>query len=269
MPRRRRRLVGLVPRLMAGVSAWVRRIAAHPQLLLVVGIVGVVFAGSWGYAQRADAFRIAHVSLPAQSSLKLREPLVGRNLWELDLHALAVELERQQPWLKEVRVVRELPDTLRIDPIPRTPVAQIRIDRWYLVDREGFILPGGDSESAGTLVRLAGFERSGVALKVGKANGDERMKLALRVLDILRRSPATVAKRVTEVNVADPQQIRFIMGSGWTTGGIEIRCGSETELEVNLKRLQAVLRVIAKQSLAVQSIDVRFREPVVVPQPSA
>ena len=266
MSKRRRRLVGLVPRLMAGVAAWVRWMVTHPQLPLAVGILGAAFAGLWGYAQRADAFRIAHVEVSVPSSLKLREPLVGRNLWELDLQALAGELERQQPWLKEVRVVRQLPDTLRIDPIPRTPIAQVRLDRWYPVDREGFILPEGDPESAGMLVRLVGFERAGVALRVGNANGDERMKLALRVLGILRRSPATVAKRITEVSVADPRQIRFVIGSGATAEEIEVRCGSETELEVNLKRLQAVLRVIAKQSLAVQYIDLRFQEPVVSPR---
>ncbi len=256
--RSRRRVKGLFPRLGEGLKVGGFWMVRHPQRAISFALLLLTVWALWNYAQRAEAFRVAHVQLPPQPSLTLREPLIGTNLWDLDLRALAEHLKRQQPWLKEVRVVRVLPDTIRVDAIPRTPVAQVRIDRWYPVDREGFILPAGSPEPADRLIHLVGFERAGVTLRAGQDNTDARLKLALRILEMLRHAPPLISRRLTEVNVADPQAIRFLMD-----GQTEVRCGSEAELEAHLKRLQATLKAIARQQLAVRYIDVRFREPVV------
>lgn len=260
--RRHKRWRGLLPRAGHGIWAAVWWILRHPQPVLLSVMMGGAIWMLWHYVQRADAFRIAEVSLPANSSLALPEPLIGENLWAVDLQALSERLERQQPSLKEVRVIRQLPNALRIDAIPRIPVAQVRLDRWYPVDREGFILAQPSGEPAGRLIRLAGLDRTPGALRVGKQNTDDRLQLGLRVLTRLQRAPALVSRRLLEINVADPQQVRFVL-----EGETEVRCGSEAELEAHLARLQAALRALAKRrELAVQYIDVRFQEPVVGPR---
>ena len=111
------------------------------------------------------------------------------------------------------------------------------------------------------LVRLSGVARAGAALSVGKANTDERLLLALRILQKLRRTPALVSRRFTEINVADPQQIRFVLDDE-----LEVRCGSEPELDAHLSRLRASLRAVSHQPFPVGYIDVRFQEPVVGPR---
>ena len=259
--KRRQRIIGLLPRLAQGLWAWASHAARHPQSLLLGVALLIGLRGLWGYAQQADAFRIAQVVLPPDSTLQIRDPLLHANLWELDVRRLADELKRQQPWLQEVRVIRQLPNAVRIQVIPRKVVAQVRIDKWYPIDQGGFILPQWASQPADHLVRLIGVERSGMSLKVGKANADERLLLALRVLGKLRRIPASVSRRLTEINVADPQQIRFLMD-----GETEVRCGAEPELDAHLARLQAALKAVAKQPLAAKYIDVRFRDPVIGPR---
>ena len=243
------------------VVVGVRWALRHPRPALLVGVTLGALWGLWGYAQRAEAFRITQVSLPANSSLKVKDSLIGTNLWELDIHALANELSAQQPWLRRVRVVRQLPNAIQIQAIPRVPIAQVRVGQWYLVDQEGFILPGGQLEASDELIRLVGCEGAAPALRPGKLNPQPRLELALRVLKTLRRSPALVSRRVTEINVTDPEQIRFTMGEG-----TEVRCGSEEELGLHLERLHAALKVIASHQMALRSIDVRFKEPVVTPQ---
>jgi len=242
---------------MAAVS-WLIR---HPQPLIVVALLSLVGWGLSDYARHVGAFTIERVQLPADASLKLREPLVGKNIWQVDIHALASELKRQQPWLKDVRVVRQLPNAIRIDPIPRFPIAQVRADAWYPMDGEGFILPQGRSAPDGRLVRLVGFDRAGVALRVGKEHPDARVQLALRVMRRLQRARPLVSRRLTELNVADPQQLRFVLD-----GAIEIRCGSEGELEAHLERLQAAFKAMARHPVTAGYIDVRFQEPVVSPR---
>jgi len=260
--KRHKRWVGLLPRVGRGLWTALWWVIRHPQPALLAGLLGVAVWALWSYVQRADAFRISHVSLPSNSPLELPEPVIGQNLWAVDLQALSERLQRQQPSLKEVRVIRQLPNALRVDAIPRIPVAQVRLDRWYPVDRDGFILPTASEESAGRLIRLVGVDRTPGVLRVGKQNTDERLQLGLRVLARLQRAPALVARRLIEINVADPQQVRFVL-----EGETEVRCGSEAELEGHLARLQAALRALAKrQEFAVQYIDVRFQEPVVGPR---
>jgi cell division septal protein FtsQ len=245
----------------------------RPQSLILSGVLAITGWALWDYARRMDAFRITQVVLPSEGSFTLREPILNTNLWGLDIHALAGELKRQQPWLKEVRVIRQLPNAVRVEAIPRTPVAQVRLAQaggWHPVDPEGVLLPSASGAASDDLVRLSG---TGTALRVGNANTDERLLLALRVLQKLRRSPVLVSRRLTEINVADPRQIRFIVdlparpaGGAQAGGGLEVRCGSEPELDAHLSRLRASLRRISRQPVPVQYIDVRFQEPVVGPR---
>ena len=263
MPSRKRRqsFQGLLPRLGRGVmatSAWAVR---NPQPVILLGLLLSASWALWQYAQRAETFRIAQVALPVNSSLKPRQGLIGTNIWELDIHALADELKRQQPWLKEIRVIRQLPSTIRVVEVQRIPVAQVRlVGGWYPVDREGFVLPQASASPAERLVRIVGFEARGGTLKVGRDNEDERLRMALRVRERLRRAPGLLSRRVTEINVGDPEMIRFLMDDA-----IEVRCGSEAELTAQLERLQLALRTLAKQALTIQYIDVRFPEPVIGP----
>lgn len=262
MSRRSRRYVrGLVPRLGRGLLAAAHSLARHPQPLILAALLGLSGVALWGYARHADAFRVTSVSWPPQSSFTLREPLIGANLLAVDLRSLSEELQRQQPWLKEVRVTRQLPNAIRIDPIQRRPVAQLRIDRWYPLDREGVVLPNGRADPDERLVRFTGIGLG----RTGKihADDDARIQLALRVLQALQRAPATMARRVSEINVVDPQAIRLVLD-----GGTEVRCGSEAELDTHLARLREALKAIAKQPLDARYIDVRFQEPVIGPRTS-
>ncbi len=255
--RSRRRYSGLVPALLRGVWAAARAAVRHPQWVAAVLILAAAAAGLARVAAKTDAFRITAVQWPADVRLAIRQPLIGRNLWTLDLRALAAELHAQAPSLKFVRVVRRLPGTLGIEAVRRVPVAEIRLGQRYGVDAEGVVFPM-ESAPPGALVRLVGLEQAARPIKPGHANADERLMVALRVLQRLRRHPALAGARLTDLNAADPQHLRFVLDD--TT---EIRCGSEAELPAQLDRLRAALRVITARQVAARYIDVRFTEPVV------
>jgi cell division septal protein FtsQ len=247
--RKRQRIRGLVPRL--GQVLWVleRSAIRHPSTLLLCAIIGASAWAVWAHGGQAEIFRIVEVNLPAHSSLKLREPLIGEPIWSVNLEALAESLHAQQPWLKEVRVIRQLPNTLRIHTVERLPVAQVQMGGWHPVDREGVILPQASATPIEGLVRLVGVSQQ------------DALQRGLRIRTRLSRSAPTLARRITDINVADEQAIRLMMD-----GAIEVRCGSEAELAMHLKRLEAALKTMAKQPLAIRYIDVRFSEPVIGPR---
>ena len=257
--RRRQHPVGLLPRLGRSILSAGRWVARHPQPLILCALLAIASWALWSYTQRAEAFRVTQIQLPPQSSLRVPASLIGQNLWDVDIEALAADLAKQQPSLKTVRVVRQLPNALRIETVPRMPVAQVRLDRWYPVDRDGFVLSEPSDETTAHLIHLEGL--AGAAIKVGRDNANERLGLALRVLEKLRHAPAPLARRLTSINVTNPQEIRLVLD-----GETEVHCGSEEELDAHVHRLVSTLKVIGKQQLSVRYIDVRFREPVISPR---
>jgi cell division septal protein FtsQ len=256
--KRTRRVVGVVPHALRQAGAGLWWFIRHPHALIVSLLIGLTGWAVWSYGQQADAFRVVDVRMPQDSTLKLRQPLAGQNIWDVPLGLVSQELHAQQPWLREVRVVRDLPNAIRITPVLRRPVAQVQLERWYPVDATGFVLPQPHPEASREWVRVTGLGIGDV--KPGRTSGNARLQLALRVREMIGRRPASLARRVTEIQVTDAAQIRLMLDDA-----IEVRCGNEAELGPALQRLQAALKVIARQQLPAAYIDVRFNEPVIGP----
>jgi cell division septal protein FtsQ len=113
------------------------------------------------------------------------------------------------------------------------------------------------------MLQISGLERLKPGLVAGQENEAEPLRLALRVVRLLRQAPPLAARRIIQVDASDPRQITFTMQDG-----AQVRCGSEAELASHLERLEAALKAIDRQSLDVGYIDVRFQEPVIGPRPS-
>ena len=238
--------------------------------------------GVWSVVTRSEAFAITEVQVPAHLTLHVSETLVGQNLWSVNLPALASALKAQQPTLKRLRVIRRLPHTLQIEALERTPVAQLKLSQWYLMDEEGFMLPQGRPTPWDNVVMLKGAEGFKPALHVGQHNVGERVLSALRVVARLAHSSALGHRRVVAVDVSNPQHVTVwirptpVGSSDSARGGfsqdgevdeeIEIRCGSEAELATQLERLRAVLQTVEGKALTIRYIDVRFKDPVIGPR---
>ncbi|MBI3010523.1 MAG: FtsQ-type POTRA domain-containing protein [Candidatus Omnitrophica bacterium] len=263
--RQRQRLRGIFPRLLShlwagiiGLSRWLLR---HPQPF---GALCLILAIGWllrAYMLQAEDFRVSRVAIPVNSPLTVSESLVGTNIWRVDVEALADTLGKQQPWLKEVRVIRQLPDTLRIDPIPRVPIAQVRLDHWYSVDRAGFLWPSAENEPNERLVRIAGL---GTTSSAAKLREGEKLAAAVRIAEKMRRLRLPSARRVTELDVSDLQQLRLVLDDD-----TQVLCGSELELDAHLERLRLALKKITQNAEPMQYIDVRFQDPVALPRSSS
>ena len=259
--RRHRRIPGVIPQLARGLLAFGRWLVRHPQPFITAGLLAGAAWLLWLHAQRDEVFRIARITLPAQSAFTAPNSLIGANIWTVDLDEVAGQLQRQAPWFKTVRVIRQLPDTLQVEAIARSPIAQVRLNAWYPVDREGFIMPEGHDAPPTGLVQLLGADTPKVPLRAGQPNASERLQLALRVLDTVRHSRAGAARRVNAIDVSDPNQISLLLEDG-----TEVRCGAEDQLGIQLGRLRSALEQLARRQVDVRYIDVRFQDPVVSPR---
>ena len=264
--RRLRKQTDLLPWLGRALGRLLQKLFGHPQawaslVVVVVAVVAVSHA-----ARHSEAFRLERIILPPGSTLQAPAALIGQNLWTIDLERVADQLQSQQPQLKRVRVIRQLPNTLAIEISKRAPIGQVRLasGRWHPVDVEGFVLAEAQAAAWDHLVMVNGTEQGRPVVKAGAANTNERLVEALRLIAWLRRSPALIGHRLTAIEMADPRQVILIVDED-----VEIRCGSETQLAQQLRRLRRVWKLLASQPVAVRYIDVRFAEPVVGQRVSA
>jgi cell division protein FtsQ len=115
---------------------------------LVASVSGATeLAGAQVAYAAADAgFEVRRVEVRGverMNELKVYERVLGernRAMPQVDLHALRGSL-MELPWVKDARVSRQLPDTIVVDIVERTPHAVLeKPDRLVLIDPEGQIL---------------------------------------------------------------------------------------------------------------------------------
>jgi cell division protein FtsQ len=112
-------------------------------------------------------FRFDHVQLRGvqrMNELQVYEQVLGdqQRAWtEVDVAAMRERL-MGLPWVKDARVARQLPDTLVIDIVERTPRAVLRKDeKFVLVDDTGAELEAVDARRAKGLLALSGAGAGG------------------------------------------------------------------------------------------------------------
>ena len=261
MPKRRRRLPGVIPKLggaLWGGTMWTLE-HAQPVFLAAFFIAAVVGLGF--LATRSEAFKIDEVRFPSDTQLTLPASIMGQNLWAVDLQGVAAKLRAQEPHARRVRVIRQLPNVLNVEIVRRVPVAQLHLLQWHLVDADGYILPETTPKPADDVVILKGLEDPTTPLKASKVNDAEPMRRALHVLGRLRTHAALVGHRLQSIDVSDPGQVSFTIDDD-----IEVRCGGEGQLDGQLTKLRSVLQKAATKDLLIRYIDLRFEDPVIGPK---
>lgn len=142
--------------------------------MIIGGAVGVAFviASLAGVPALAHA-QVARIAADAgfevrdvrvTGTVRMDEQLVyaraleqrSRAMPDVDVAALRAEL-RSLPWVKDARVSLQLPHTLAIDIVERTPHAVLeKADRLMLIDASGTELEPASADKAKGLLRLAG-----------------------------------------------------------------------------------------------------------------
>ena len=114
-------------------------------------------------AVAADAgFEVKHVRVTGTNRMDERE-VYARALAQRDQPMPQVDIEKlradlmQLPWVKDARVSVQLPETLAIDIVERTPHAALeKPDRLVLIDAEGVELAPVRRENAKGMLRISG-----------------------------------------------------------------------------------------------------------------
>jgi cell division protein FtsQ len=226
-------------------------------LLLVLGAGGAAIQ----YGLNAPYFAVAAIEVRGTSRMSEARIVeaagveVGTSIFRLSPYEAARRLE-YLPEIRHAEVIRELPNRVTIIVEERRPFTLVHAGRLHWIDEEGVALgPVGQAvtPSAPVISGLLPEE-----LERMREHPSPRGQMAIALIRLLLRSRSPLTGQISEIDVsrADGPVL-------YTVDGIEVRLGAD-EWDGRLRRLESVLREVASVPDPVTSIDLRFRDQVVL-----
>jgi cell division protein FtsQ len=250
----RRSLRALVAVLVAGLT-----LAA----LVVVVAAAAHSVGARGLLAVADlavegAHRVPEAAVRAAAGI---EP--GTSLLALDVAAVVDRVEAL-PGVRRARVVRHLPNRVAIWLEERDPYTLASVGGadgglvW--IDPEGYLVGPEPHGTIPPLPVLSGVERpaAGAEQPVG-----DRLRVGLGLVRAVERTGRRLAARISEIDVE-----RHGGPVLYLNDGVTVWLGGE-EWDERLGRLDAVLAELEARGERLESVDLRFRDLVVLRPPPA
>jgi cell division protein FtsQ len=226
------------------------------KALIMAVIVSGCYVGWQAYMWviRSEAFQIAGVDVSGVRHLSENELkniagfFTGQNIFRVNLDE-AVRRARANPWVKEVRIYRRLPNRVSMVVSERLPVAVLDTGSGpYLVDGEGVIIDrlSKESASAQPLPTIAIKDHKA---KLGDQVGTEGMAEALTLLEELS---ARGGWRLAEITIKanSPETLSVLYAD------YEFKIGSGNYSE-KLRRLAEVMADVKQRNLNIAYVDLR------------
>lgn len=206
-----------------------------------------LFLISW---DRLKVERIEVYSPNEQIAGDIRTFLEGKhlgNLLILDIHTLKEKLV-VHPWIKDIRVQKRFPSTLKISILERQPAALLKKDRIILIDREGVKLQEVDSLNTWDLPLL-------VDLKNFRRHTAEKLELAWTLLDDLDPSERG-AIAVLDLTEYENVKVKLKDSSTWIIMG-----ENRFREKIKIYRAQGPL---LRQYEPLEYVDLRLEERIYI-----
>ena len=184
---------------------------------------------------------------------------LGTNLFTVDLAHIHRQL-KDHPWVKEVRVTRQLPDTLMITIREHQPYAVINLGKLYYVDRDGFLFKRLEKGERRDYPILSGFSATDF-LAEGEA-ARRNMKRLRQSVDLVALAEHIGAAKMSEIS-----EVKFDPLIGFSLvlepKGMQLRLGTG-KFERKLQRFRTIREQLGDQTLALPLINLVNPEQAVI-----
>lgn len=212
----------------------------------------------------SPVFNLKHINVTGNSLLdeekiiSLSQLNSGQNIMKIKKDEI-IDLISVHPFVKEVQIRRQFPNTLEIQIIERKPVGLLVCpDGFIQVSEEGYFL---------SLIRDIGDYNlpvlSGISLDELPGPGQLINNPGLNVaLQIIKESPVRLLENIVEINIGNEKHIL-----AYTLEGIEIRLGSMDNISRKLTDLNDILLDFSNNGIdpaKIEYLDLRFSGPPVI-----
>jgi cell division protein FtsQ len=180
---------------------------------------------------------------------------VGTNLWRVDPAAVIGRVEAV-PEVRRAEVIRRYPNRLTVRVEERRPFTLVHAGRLHWLDEEGRVLREAPKAVAPPVPVVSGLDEAEL-VSIRTAPGP-RAREAIALLRVLLRSGSALTAQISEIDMSRAEGPVL-----YTVDGLEVRLGTE-EWDERLGRLEGVLAQVARDGQGVRTIDLRFRNQVVL-----
>jgi cell division protein FtsQ len=241
------------------VSRPLRALVRALALGLTLAGLGVAAFVAWDWARRTPllatrAIEVTGINRLDEGAVRAAagiEP--GTNLFAIDVLAAEARVA-ELPGVRRAHVVRHLPGRVTVLVEEREPHALVNAGGLHWVDAEGYLVATDARPGSTGLPILTGIGVPGP----GTAAPPESLRAGLALLHVLERTSGRLAARVSEVDLARAHgPVLYLVD------GIEVRLGPDAWSD-RLARLDGVLGDLDARGERVASIDLRFRDQVVL-----
>lgn len=253
---------GIVPKTRTG------RILFATVIVLALAVLTVLALSVRDFLRDDPRFRIdsaSSIQIMGNSQLTRAELLsvfgsdIGRNIFFVPLGERRAELERL-PWVAHARVMRLLPDQLRVSIVERVPVAFLRDGNSIkLVDAAGVPLEMTPAMMASK--RYSFPVVTGIAMTDPPALRAARMRLYEQFMGSLSAAGIKTSSQLSEVDLSDPEDLRAVMAAQNTS--LLVHFGEGDFLQ-RYQRYQQHLSEWQRQYPQLASVDLRYDGQVVL-----
>jgi cell division protein FtsQ len=248
---------GRARRRVYAVGRVLRRLAIMALVAAVPAALGA--AGWWvftspRFAVRDVEVRGAHV-VSRERVLDAAGIVPGTSLFLLDPR-LVVERVQALPEVQRADVIRELPNRVTVMVEERKPFTLVHAGRLHWIDEGGHVIGRESQAVASPAPVISGLDETELLSMSAAPNGKARD--AIRLIRALLRNGSVLASEISEIDMSS--------GDGpvlYTLDGVEVRLGAE-DWDERLARLEGVLAQSAVREGAIRTVDLRFRDQVVL-----
>lgn len=239
------------------------------KLSIVGVVVGVVLtisvSGAKNYAASINLFGLQKVTVlgaeyvNAESLIERANVQAGESLFSLPMDSIQVRI-LQEPAVRNVRVSRVLPRTLKIQVKEREPIALINHGKISCVDASGFIMALPSKELGTALPILSGFSPED-ELKLNAVADNAKVKNMITVLTEIRESDVVFFPQISElVNSGENEYILYTADSA-----TRIYLG-EDDFVAKVRLLEAFWSTLQGRQAwnDFEYIDLRYQKQVIV-----
>jgi cell division septal protein FtsQ len=225
---------------------------------LTLAALGMAAFVAWDWVRRTPL--LATRAVEVSGARRLDEATVraaaaiepGTNLLAVDVQATEARVG-ELPGVRRAHVVRHLPGRVTVLVEEREPYALVNAGGLHWIDAEGYLVTTDARPGATALPIL-----TGVGPASGAAEPPEALRGGLTLLHVLQRTSERLAARVSEIDLSRAHGPMLYL-----VDGIEVRLGSDAWAD-RLARLDGVLGELDARGERVASIDLRFRDQVVL-----
>lgn len=160
-------------------------------------IVGYI----WMKSRVSDSFRIKEIITKGSSAADLSY-LKGRSIFILDLKKESEYILESYPDYSKINLVRVLPSRLFVDFVERSPVALVKLYKYFALDNEGFLfnIPGQPEEL--DLPVILGLETKIFGPKAGKSYNIREVSFALDTIREIKKNKILKNYKIKKFDVA-------------------------------------------------------------------